>query len=605
MSIFRTNDPTQFDDVDGIIIDETAPPASISGVSTNVAILAGQFQRGSEDLIEVGSIGQFLELYGKSSFSGNKQLKNKKFGRLRVVRVVAAAATKASKTFNDGTGTALESWTYTTVADVAGSLNNKYVLFTTIDSLGVSTNRYAWFNVSAGGTDPALAGKTGHMVAISTGDTADAVAAALQLVLTALADLNATVLTNVVTATMANPGQVTDAASGNSGFATAMVTQGNGLDVLTFTAKHKGAYGNNIKVTVADGSIQGKKYTIIDTNADSVIAPEVYDNILITDITASTFVGSQLVDVTVISTAQEPDNVSEVALASGTDGTVADTDYEAAIAKAAVEGAGNILFLDSYNTVRNGYLKVHAAATQDKMVIVCGPETQTVAAAVADVANNRDVDGRIIYAYPYIQTVIDGALEYTPPASWYASILSQIGPHVDPAFAGNSQFLGGIVSLKKTDLTRADYIQLKDAGISAFEFDTDLGFKIKSGVVTQILSSSKVMVFRRRMADYLTNSIAQFLKNYQNAVNSKEKRNEVSAQMLEFIQRQEIAGILPKDTDVVGGKAKLVDVESLNTNASIALGFFKILYRQRIFSSMRYIVLQAEIGESVVVTEEE
>jgi hypothetical protein len=52
------------------------------------------------------------------------------------------------------------------------------------------------------------------------------------------------------------------------------------------------------------------------------------------------------------------------------------------------------------------------------------------------------------------------------------------------------------------------------------------------------------------------------------------------------------------------GKAKLVDTESFNTDASIAAGFFKILWRQRIFSSMRYIVLQAEIGESVVVTEQ-
>jgi hypothetical protein len=59
---------------------------------------------------------------------------------------------------------------------------------------------------------------------------------------------------------------------------------------------------------------------------------------------------------------------------------------------------------------------------------------------------------------------------------------------------------------------------------------------------------------------------------------------------------------VPKSSEVQGGAASIVDVKSLNTNDSIAQGYFKILYKRRIYSSMRYIVLQAEIGESVVVT---
>ena len=131
MGIFRTNDPTQFDDIDGIIVDETAPPANITGVAANIAILAGQFQRGPAELsLPIGSIGEFHEIYGKSSFSGNKQLKNKKFGRLKIIRVVASDAAKASYTADDGSGAVNEVYTITTVADVASSLNNKYVLST-------------------------------------------------------------------------------------------------------------------------------------------------------------------------------------------------------------------------------------------------------------------------------------------------------------------------------------------------------------------------------------------------------------------------------------------------------------------------------------------
>lgn len=478
MSIYRTNNPTEFDDVDGIIIDESAPAPNIAGVASNIAILVAQAQRGSHELTEVGSIGELHELYGKSTTHGlNRELKNKKMGRLRVIRVEPTGAVKAFKAF-----------------------------------------------------------------------------------------------------------------------------QSTSVDRITFTAKWKGAYGNSIKVTIEAGSTSGKKYTVQDTSANAVLPVEVYDNIVITAIDATTFADSKLVDVTVNSTAAEPSNTAATALATGSDGTVADADYQAAIAKAEVENAGNFLFLDEYNSTRNDYLETHAALMQDKIVILAGPESQSVSAAITDVANYRDVDGRMIYAYPWVQTSIDGVLTMTCPASWYASVLSQTSPHIDPAFTKNTQFLGGITGLKLTP-SRANYINLKDAGISAFEIDSDIGPKIKSGIVTQIIDSSKVTVLRRRMADFLTNSAGKFLKNYQNAPNSKTNRGLVKGAMLSFIQSLENDGILPRDSELKTGKAKLVDTESLNTDATVAAGFFKILWKQRIFSSMRYIVLQAEIGESVVVTE--
>jgi hypothetical protein len=479
MGIFRSSDPTTWDDVDGIVIDESAPPPNVQGVAANIAIAIAQAQRGAGDLTEVGSIGEIHEIYGKSdSYGLNLALKNKRFGRLKIVRVIASDAVLASKAFESS-----------------------------------STAR------------------------------------------------------------------------------------------ITFYAKQgKGVFGNGIQVKIEAGSSSGKKYTIQDTNTGAVHPIEVYDNLAITAITSETFAASKLITATVNSTAAEPDNAAFTALASGSDGTVANTDYETAIAKCEVENAGNFIFLDAYNDTRNGYLELHAAATQDKMVILAGAEGDSVANAITDVADYRDTDGRIIYAFPWIKTTINGVDTYQSPASWVASVLSQTAPHIDPAFVKNSQFLGGITGLKLA-LNRTNYINLKDAGIMAFEYDADIGYKIKSGVVTQIANSSKVMVLRRRMADFLTASAAKFLKNYQNAVNSKQNRQLVKGAFLQFIDSLERDGILPKDSDVKEGLAKLVDVESLNTDSSIAAGFFKILWKQRIFSSMRFIVLQAEIGEGVVVTE--
>ena len=375
-------------------------------------------------------------------------------------------------------------------------------------------------------------------------------------------------------------------------------------DILKFDAKYLGLYGNNITVKVEVGSdATGKKITISDGNEGSILADEVYDQIEVANITDQTFKGSKLVDVSVLATSAEPADVAATALTLGSDGTIADTDYEAAIAVAEQEYAANVLFLDEYNATRNGYIKTHLAFTQDKMGIVCGAKDDDKAAVATDAANYRDVQGRIIYGFPWVKTTINGIQETVNPASFIASAFSQSSPHVDLAFAGNAQFFAGIEGLHYS-LGRADYINLKNAGVCAFENDRFVGIKIKSGVVTQIANSSKVMIFRRRMADWLTESQGIFLVNYQNGVNSSSNRGEVKGAFDEFIRNNSgEGGILPSDDEVKGGNASIVDTESLNTDDAIAAGFFKIIYKQRIYSSMRYIVLQAEIGESVVVTE--
>ena len=475
MSIFRSTNPQEFDDVDGIIINESAPSPNIQGVATNICLLVGQFQRGPLTIQDVGSIGEFHAEYGKSTASGNVALKNKKFGRLRVLRAAASDAAKGAKAFQSST-----------------------------------------------------------------------------------------------------------------------------TDRITFTAKWLGAYGNNIQVKIEDGTNDGKKYTIHDNNTNAVLPDEVYDDVVITEITSSTFAASKLVDVTVNSSAAEPSNASFTALTGGSNGSIADTDYGDAIAKCAVERACNVLFLDEYNSTRAGYLKQHAADTQDKMVIIAGAEDDEASDVLADVADYRDTEGRVAYTCPWVETSIDGALTMTSPASWLASILSQIAPNIDPAYANNIQYTAGATGLK-FQFTRADYIAFKEAGVCAFEYD-GFGYKPKSGVTTQIANSSKVMIFRRRMADFLTDSAALFLRNYQNAPNTKDNRDAVNAALRGFVKSLEDVKMLPSDSEVTSGKAKLIDTESLNTDDTIAAGFFKILWKQRIYSSMRFIVIQAEIGESVVVT---
>ena len=476
MGIFRTNNPMEYTQVDGIVIDEKAPAPSIQGVGTGVAILVGQFNQGpTNELTEPGSQERIVEMFGNDS-PGYNALVNKRFSRLKIIRVNQADAVKATMNFDDGTD-----------------------------------------------------------------------------------------------------------------------------DIISFTAKEAGTAGNNIMITIAENAAN-RDYTVQDTT-DTTTPAETYTDVSI-DQVGNTFAASQLVDVAVISTTAEPTAAAATALAGGTNVVVEDGDYSAAIAVAEAENSGNVLFLDSYTAVRNTTLATHAGATQDKMVICAGPVDETVAQAVETVTGLKDNDGRIIYAYNWLETLINSVRTFVSPASFMASIISNTSAHIDPAYAANGQFLYG-VSAVRNQLSRSDFIQLVEGGIAAFEFDTDTGFKVKSGVVTQTADSSKVTILRRRMADFLANSVGRFLKIYQNAPNSADNRLAVKGAIMDFVEEQEQLGILPRDSEVQGGLAKIIDIDTPNTDESIADGRFLINYRQRLFSSMRYIVLVAEIGQSVVVTEGE
>jgi len=91
----------------------------------------------------------------------------------------------------------------TAVADVAGSLAGKYFLFNAAQN---STRYYGWFQVSGSGINPNVPNRTGVQINISTNDTANTVASAINTQVNALTDFNSSVLGAIVTVTNANVG---------------------------------------------------------------------------------------------------------------------------------------------------------------------------------------------------------------------------------------------------------------------------------------------------------------------------------------------------------------------------------------------------------------
>ena len=567
MAIFRTNDPTQFDDIDGIIIDERTPPSSITGVAANVGVLVGQFQRGPKELsLPISSITELQEVYGRSDYLGNIQLRNKAFGALRIIRVVAADAVRAELEVDAK---------LKFVAKSEGAYGNNICV--TVEN---STNDVVTPAVSATFAGP-ISGIT--------------VPVGLQAVTAGIVG-NSILLTGDGTATLAALVAAWNTANPTN---QVLLTAGDGAEVPD-AAEAMQLAGGVDEVVVTEG---GFKVTVQDKNPGTPLPIEVYDNILIADITPATFVRSLLVDVEVLDAASgEVANTPEAPLALGSDGTILDTDYEAALVRAEEAGAGNVLFLDEYNPVRNLMLRTHASLTQDKMVICAGGVDDDRAAVITEAGNLRDADGRVIYAWPYVETLINGVRTYTSPASWMASLFTQVAPNVALSFTANTRFLGGVSGLRFTT-GRQGHVALDQAGVAAFERDPDIGFVLKNAVVTQIQNTFRNQILDRRMVDFLSDSIGRALKNWQNDVNSFDKRAEIAGAILAFDTGLVNAGVLPGEQDVTEGRPVMVDAETGNTDASIAEGRCVIIYKRRIFSSKRYIILQTEIGRGVVVTD--
>lgn len=126
------------------------------------------------------------------------------------------------------TSTLVETFTVVTVADVAGSLNNKYFFFSEVGG----DDYYCWFNVNSAGTDPAIVGRTGIEVALATGDANTVVAAAIETAVELETDISVVVAGHTCTCTQPDPGHATAASAQNSGFTVTNAQAGSLLQAV-------------------------------------------------------------------------------------------------------------------------------------------------------------------------------------------------------------------------------------------------------------------------------------------------------------------------------------------------------------------------------------
>lgn len=234
---------------------------------------------------------------------------------------------------------------------------------------------------------------------------------------------------------------------------------------------------------------------------------------------------------------------------------------------------------------------------------VCSPvigETQATITGSSGVAVGNTSAARLDrcwFAWPGIKQsfpfdTVDTVREI-PSDSSVAARIAALPPEYNPGMVDETAmpWVLGLEDSGKT-LKKANYAALRSAGVIAINMDTVYGPTIQSGVTSSQVNGLK-NIARRRMADYITGSLAQYAAAYKgkpyNTKNYNRLCNGVENWLFNLQKDQRIGGYI---SDYVTG----------NTAAKAAAGIAVLILKIRTLSSMDFITFQVEVGETVEIT---
>lgn len=198
-------------------------------------------------------------------------------------------------------------------------------------------------------------------------------------------------------------------------------------------------------------------------------------------------------------------------------------------------------------------------------------------------------------------TTTDGYLDDGADV-WLASVLANTNPEENPGQVGSpySDLLAGIAGFQTnltTKLGMAEYIALKAAGVCALRRDREDGFLFQSGVTTD-LTSGREPISRRRMADFLQDSMARrtnkFAKGKATTTRKDGIRTEIETFLADLVSENN-----PAAARIAGYS---VDDKSGNTPSTVAAGLHFIIVRVQLLGELNTIILQTEISANAIIT---
>jgi hypothetical protein len=145
------------------------------------------------------------------------------------------------------------------------------------------------------------------------------------------------------------------------------------------------------------------------------------------------------------------------------------------------------------------------------------------------------------------------------------------------------------------------YKAFKREGICAPRVDSPFGTFYQSSV-TSDLNPARVEIFRRKLADFVIDSVPGIAMKYCKKLNKQENRDAVRSEWEAFV-----GGLEAADTPSLSRIEDYAIDDSVNAGnspANIGLGLYFIKTQIRMFSSLKDLVFVSEIGPQVVITTE-
>ena len=388
------------------------------------------------------------------------------------------------------------------------------------------------------------------------------------------------------------------------------------VNVLTVTATSVGSWSNNasgtgVSVTVAAASDgDSNKFNLTVKYAGQQV---VYKNLDIhasgVDNTATVVGDSPYNWVKLAKVASgRPANVSDSALASGSDGTVALADYESAFdAVAATAGVRIVactdVVLDETNTQTfAGYVAGKAADFPLSTFCVWAGANNTRAAEITEkaAALATPVDN-VIWCYNASSTADNtGTLVETGSHLDMASIMSLTDVAIHPGDESNKEILAGRKKLANESLTRGDLIALRAAGVSTLE-KVDGGFLFHSAVASSSAGSigddTAVEAADVRRRQWLIESLAKSIRHDVKKPATTSRRAGIISKCNAFCREdQKAEHVVAPDDKKLGPAFQFQFVE---TPQERARNIAKLMSKIRILPYNLTIVLLTDIGTGV------
>ncbi len=229
-------------------------------------------------------------------------------------------------------------------------------------------------------------------------------------------------------------------------------------------------------------------------------------------------------------------------------------------------------------------------ATRDERVIYCWPGGRTfVQEAVSSTLNTADG-----------LTTQDGILDDRGDG-WMAAVLSNLPPERNPGQSGPpvDTVLAPITALQRglSNLQMGDYTALRAAGVAGLRIDRVVGPVFQSGVTSSLVSGKK-NINRRRMADFIQDSVAARLVQFAKQPLTQSLKDDITGEIDTFLNLLLSPANLPAQR--IAGY--VIDDVSGNTPALEAAGVYVVIGKVRTLATADFIVFQTEVGEGVTIT---